>query len=102
MNATNSLHDPLDATLSRYFQAQMPRSWPSAPMPTELASTPTRSQRGRFTMTAAVAVLLALVMLISYGPSARPEAGPKTDHLKDSTADGNKFKAILEHPSDMK
>ena len=91
--------DELDRLFGAYLKAQLPKRWPDAPVPTELANLrhAEPSSRSRLTLAASAAVLLGLGLYLSAGPRrvAGPNPpGPKGDLLPASTADGGKvFKA---------
>lgn len=104
MNPTPS-PDPLDRLLSDFFQTQLRRPWPPAPLPPPAEGpvvTPARSSapsrasiadpaaRARYTLAASVALLLGTCWYLSAGLPVGPRAaGPRAatpDLLPDMTA----------------
>lgn len=90
MNTSPNPRD-LDGLLRGYFQAQLPRTWPEAPLVVEIARqrSPVAS-RGRLTLAASVAALLGFGAVLSYSP----QTGNSTSDpslLKDATANGKKL-----------
>lgn len=112
MNRSFSPHSPMnpdhppsdvDRWLGAYFQAQMPKPFPPAPRTTfvETARPRQASNRGRWTLAAAVAASLVLGISLSYGPSAPTKSGDPS-MIQDATADGKKLQEHMPAPSPVK
>lgn len=95
MNQTTHPPDDLDRAFADFFEAQMPRSWPSAPSvapagPARPAADPSR--RARWTLAASVALVLGAGWFLSSGsppggrPAARPGPAGVADPFAGSTA----------------
>ena len=85
----------LDSLLHGYFQSQLPRTWPEAPLSVEVARQrgPVAS-RGRLTLAASVAALLGLGAVLSYSPQPGVSSNAPS-LLKNASADGKKLDAYI-------
>jgi len=91
MNRSTAKPNDLDSLLQGYFQAQVPRTWPEAPLTVEIARQrgPVAS-RGRLTLAASIAALLGLGGVLSYAPKSTTTTND-SNLLDPATADGRKL-----------
>ena len=90
--------DDLDRAFSQFFRAQVPAKWPAPPIPADAAPARTAGAwRGRLTLGASVAALLAIGFAVSYGPTiGQPNKAGGFD--QEPKASGDRLQKLMQDP----